>query len=124
MDPSYDPLKEFNPFFAKIDFLMNNFEEVMLSLKDKRASLEEIHGKQAERRVQHDPTPKEATFLQQMRRRPPGPTPLLPHRTNGLEEDRPVDSPSTNRPFFKRVREEIDSEEESSSESDEILKRK
>lgn len=43
MDPSYDPLNAFNRFSAKVDFVMNNFDELIPTLIEKRAKLEKIH---------------------------------------------------------------------------------
>lgn len=45
MDPKYDPVKDFTPFCAKVDFVMNNFNELKLILKEKIAELEEVHGR-------------------------------------------------------------------------------
>lgn len=50
MDPSYDPLRDFTPFYAKVDCVMNNFDQLIFSLKEKRTRLEEVHGQQVERR--------------------------------------------------------------------------
>lgn len=50
MDPSYDPLRNFNPFHAKFNFVMNNFDELNISLKEKKTRLEEIHGRQIEKK--------------------------------------------------------------------------
>lgn len=46
MDPKYGPLKNFSPFCAKIDFIMNNFSELKLFLNEKISKLEEVHGRQ------------------------------------------------------------------------------
>lgn len=44
MDPKYDPLKYLSPFCAKVDFVMNNFDELKMILKEKITKLEEVHG--------------------------------------------------------------------------------
>lgn len=44
MDPSHDPTKDFTPFYAKVDFVMNNFDELKLILKEKKVKIEEVHG--------------------------------------------------------------------------------
>lgn len=40
LDPKYDPLMEFTPFHKIIDFLMNNFKEIMSTLRTKKINLE------------------------------------------------------------------------------------
>lgn len=40
MDPKYDTLKDFSPFCAKVDFVMNNLNELKMILKEKIAKLE------------------------------------------------------------------------------------
>lgn len=69
MDPSYDPIKDFTPFFVKVDFVMNNFDELNLILKENKVKLEEVHGRQVERGDVNHPTPiimEASTLIQQM----------------------------------------------------------
>lgn len=70
MDLSYDPTKYFTPFCAIVDFVMNNFDELTLALKEKKAKLEEVHDEQVERRDVHRPTPitvEESVLIHQKR---------------------------------------------------------
>lgn len=115
MDPRYDPLRNFTPFYAKVDFVMNIFDEWILALKEKRAKLEEAHDHQVERRRMQQPTPitpEEATTIHQMRMKQLGSPPPPPHMIDGLEESRPSYVPPRKvGVVIKRVREEVSSEE-------------
>lgn len=46
MMDKYDPLKEFSPFYAKIEFVMNFFDELMKVLREKLVRLQEVYGQQ------------------------------------------------------------------------------
>lgn len=70
MDPSYDPTKDFTTFCAKVNFVMNNFDELILALKEKKAKLEEVHDQQVEKIHVHRPTPitvEESVLIHQKR---------------------------------------------------------
>lgn len=87
MDPSYDPLNNFSPFCAKVDF-----DELIIALKENRIKLEDIHGCKVERRSVQQPTPitpKEVAPIHQMRMKQPGSPPPPPHKTDELVEGRP-----------------------------------
>lgn len=96
MDPKYDLVKDFTPFCAKVDFVMNNFDELKLILKKKIAKLEEVHCRQ------------------QSSSQPP-----LSQREGGMVERRPIHESSQ-----KREREETSDEEERNNDNGRLVRRK
>lgn len=40
LDPKYDPLREFKPFYKRMDHLIENFDEFMYDLMDEVEQLE------------------------------------------------------------------------------------
>lgn len=108
MDPSYYQTKDFTPFCAKVDFVMNNFDELKLILKEKKVKLEEIHGWQVETRDVHHPTPITmggSILIHQKEMQHSSSWPPLPKRADGMVEKRIVHEFSQ-----KREREETSDE--------------
>lgn len=110
LDPKYDPLIKFKPFYKKMDHLMENFDEVMYDLMDEVEQLE-ILGSQE---IRKEP-PKVAT-QRRLLSKPPWQRPQIQRLASPLkgepEKERLVPMPSRGRIIYKRLRDEGDSKKE------------
>lgn len=110
LDPKYDPLKEFNPFCKKIDYLKEKIDEVMYDLMDEPEKLQITSGQEIRKE------PLKLTAQQRPLSKPPQQRPRVQKSASPLKrepkEERPIYMPPRGRVIYRRVRDESDSEEE------------